>query len=80
MFALSFVDLEIPVSGIPITVCNPRGVSIPAAAESNRLATMADGWNPVAVPVEGMKQMFDGVREMAKRAGRDPNSLRAPDP
>jgi probable F420-dependent oxidoreductase len=41
-----------------------------------RLATMADGWNPVAIPVEGMKQMFDGAREMAKAAGRDPDALK----
>lgn len=40
-----------------------------------RLATMADGWNPVAVPVAGMDQMFKGVQQMAKDAGRDPASL-----
>jgi probable F420-dependent oxidoreductase len=46
-----------------------------APAALKRLATMADGWNPVAIPVDGMKQMFDSVREMAKAAGRDPDSL-----
>ncbi len=40
-----------------------------------RLATMADGWNPVAIPVAGMTQMFGAVRQMAKEAGRDPSSL-----
>ena len=40
-----------------------------------RLATMADGWNPVAIPVAGMAQMFAGVKQMAKEAGRDPASL-----
>lgn len=40
-----------------------------------RLATMADGWNPVAVPIEGMKQMFGAVKDMAKQAGRDPSKL-----
>jgi probable F420-dependent oxidoreductase len=40
-----------------------------------RLATAADGWNPVAIPVEGMKQMFAGIKQMAKEAGRDPSSL-----
>ena len=40
-----------------------------------RLATMADGWNPVAVPVAGMDQMFKGIQQMAKDAGRDPASL-----
>jgi probable F420-dependent oxidoreductase len=40
-----------------------------------RLATMADGWNPVGVPVEGMAQMFAGIQQMGKAAGRDPSSL-----
>ena len=41
-----------------------------------RLATMADGWNAVAIPVEGMTQIFGGIKEMAKQAGRDPSSLK----
>jgi len=40
-----------------------------------RLATMADGWNPVAIPVAGMAQMFQGIQQMAKAAGRDPAKL-----
>ena len=40
-----------------------------------RVATVADGWNPVAIPVEGMRQMFAGIQEMAKAAGRDPSEL-----
>jgi alkanesulfonate monooxygenase SsuD/methylene tetrahydromethanopterin reductase-like flavin-dependent oxidoreductase (luciferase family) len=40
-----------------------------------RLATIADGWNPVAIPVAGMAQMFGAVQQMAKEAGRDPSSL-----
>ena len=41
-----------------------------------RIATMADGWLPVAVPVDGMKQMFDGIRGMAKEAGRNPDEVK----
>jgi probable F420-dependent oxidoreductase len=41
-----------------------------------RVATMADGWNPTGVPVEGMQQMFAGIRQMAEAAGRDPNELK----
>jgi alkanesulfonate monooxygenase SsuD/methylene tetrahydromethanopterin reductase-like flavin-dependent oxidoreductase (luciferase family) len=41
-----------------------------------RLATMADGWNPVAIPIPGMTQMFWAVQQMAKEAGRDPSSRR----
>ena len=47
-----------------------------APAALKRLATMADGWNPVAVPVAGMTQMFGAIQQMAKEAGRDPSSLK----
>jgi len=40
-----------------------------------RLATLADGWNPTGVPVEGMAQMFGAIQQMAREAGRDPASL-----
>ena len=40
-----------------------------------RLATMAEGWNPVMVPPAGMAQMFDGIKQMAAAAGRDPSAL-----
>ena len=41
-----------------------------------RVATMADGWNPVSIPAEGMAQMLGSIKQMAKEAGRDPSSLR----
>src|SRR5689334_12769570 len=41
-----------------------------------RLATLADGWNPVAIPAQGMAQMFGMIQNMAKEAGRDPASLK----
>jgi alkanesulfonate monooxygenase SsuD/methylene tetrahydromethanopterin reductase-like flavin-dependent oxidoreductase (luciferase family) len=46
-----------------------------APAALKRLARMANGWNPVGIPVEGMAQMFAGIQQMAKEAGRDPASL-----
>jgi probable F420-dependent oxidoreductase len=46
-----------------------------APAALARIARLADGWNPVAIPVDGMKQMFEGVKEMAKGSGRDPSKL-----
>jgi probable F420-dependent oxidoreductase len=46
-----------------------------APAALQRLAKMADGWNPVAVPATGMAQMFQGIQQMAKAAGRDPSEL-----
>jgi len=47
-----------------------------APAALKRVATMADGWNPVAIPPDGMAQMFGSIQQMAKEAGRDPSSLR----
>jgi len=41
----------------------------------NRLAKLADGWNPTGIPVDGMAQMFSSIKQMAKEAGRDPASL-----
>jgi probable F420-dependent oxidoreductase len=41
-----------------------------------RLAEQADGWNPVGVSAEGMAQMFAGIKQLAKAAGRDPSSLK----
>ena len=41
-----------------------------------RVATMADGWNPVAIPPDGMAQMFRSIQQIAKESGRDPSSLR----
>ena len=40
-----------------------------------RVARLGDGWNPTAIPVEGMAQMFASIKEMAKEAGRDASSL-----
>jgi probable F420-dependent oxidoreductase len=40
-----------------------------------RVATVADGWNPVAIPIDGMVQMFGAVKDMAKQAGRDPSKI-----
>ena len=70
---------------VPKSYINPKPVQQPhppiylaafAPPALKRLATMADGWNPVAIPVEGMAQMFDAVKQMAKDAGRDPSSLK----
>jgi probable F420-dependent oxidoreductase len=40
-----------------------------------RLAKFADGWNPVAIPLDGMAQMFGSIKQMAKDAGRDPSRI-----
>ncbi|HEY8598133.1 MAG TPA: LLM class F420-dependent oxidoreductase [Thermomicrobiales bacterium] len=40
-----------------------------------RAATLADGWNPAGIPVEGMAQMSAALHAMARDAGRDPDDL-----
>ena len=40
-----------------------------------RVALEADGWNPAGLPVAAMKAMFHSIREMAAKAGRDPDRL-----
>jgi probable F420-dependent oxidoreductase len=41
---------------------------VPAAAE--RTARLANGWNPVFLPLDAMKQMMDAIKKMAIEAGR----------
>jgi probable F420-dependent oxidoreductase len=69
---------------VPKSYISPKPVQQPhppiylaafAPAAMNRLARLADGWNPVAIPVDGMVQMFGAIQQMAKDAGRDPASL-----
>jgi len=69
---------------LPKSYINPKPVQKPhppiylaafAPPAMKRLATMADGWNPVAIPAAGMAQMFAGIKQMAKEAGRDPSTL-----
>ena len=70
---------------IPKSIIQPKPVQKPhppiylasfSEAALKRVARLADGWNPVGIPVDGMGQMFQGVKEMAKAEGRDPSSLR----
>lgn len=41
-----------------------------APASMQRTAAHADGWNPVGVPLAGMKEMFAGMKQMRQAAGR----------
>jgi probable F420-dependent oxidoreductase len=69
---------------VPESVINAKPVQKPhppiymaafAPAALKRVATMADGWNPVGIPPAGMQQMFASIKQMAKEAGRDPGKL-----
>jgi alkanesulfonate monooxygenase SsuD/methylene tetrahydromethanopterin reductase-like flavin-dependent oxidoreductase (luciferase family) len=49
------------------------GAFVPRALR--RLAKYADGWNPVAIPLDGMVQMFESIKQLAREAGRDPSRI-----
>ena len=40
-----------------------------------RVAKEANGWFPVGVPLTAVAQMFEGIKGMAREAGRDPAAL-----
>jgi probable F420-dependent oxidoreductase len=66
----SYVDLK------PVQKPHPPiylAAFVPAALQ--RVARLANGWNPTAIPVDGMAQMFSSIKKMAADAGRDPASL-----
>ncbi|HEV8720333.1 MAG TPA: LLM class flavin-dependent oxidoreductase [Candidatus Binatia bacterium] len=46
-----------------------------APAALKRAATLANGWMPVGIPLDAMAAMIAQLRQMAKDAGRDPQSL-----
>ena len=66
----SYIDLK------PIQKPHPpiyMGAFVPAAL--NRVARLADGWNPILLPMPVMAQVFEGIKQTAKDAGRDPASI-----
>ena len=66
----SYIDLK------PVQQPHPKiYLAAFAPAALNRVARLADGWNPTAIPVEGMSQMFSSIKIMAKEAGRDPAAI-----
>src|SRR6266481_7871471 len=40
-----------------------------------RVAAEANGWFPVGIPLSGIGPIFEGIKGMAKDAGRDPSAL-----
>jgi alkanesulfonate monooxygenase SsuD/methylene tetrahydromethanopterin reductase-like flavin-dependent oxidoreductase (luciferase family) len=40
-----------------------------------RTGREANGWNPVFLPIDAMRQMMEAVRAAAREAGRDPASI-----
>jgi probable F420-dependent oxidoreductase len=46
-----------------------------APAALNRAATLANGWMPVGIPLDGMRAMIPQMRQLAKAVARNPDSL-----
>lgn len=70
---------------VPKSIIQPKPVQKPhppiyLAATSpsalKRAATLADGWNPVAVPIDGLKQMTSQLKNMVRDAGRKPEDFK----
>ena len=69
---------------IPRSIIGPKPVQKPhppiylaafTPSALRRAATLADGWNPVGLPFDGMAQMVESLRTMARAAGRAPDRL-----
>ena len=69
---------------VPESIIQPKPVQKPhppiymaayAPGALKRVATLANGWNPAGVPVDGMTQMMAQIRSMAQAGGRDPAAI-----
>src|SRR5437870_2038934 len=78
------VDFQGKYYRIPKSVIGPKPVQKPhppiymaayAPSALKRVATEANGWFPVGIPLGGIGPMFEGIKDMAKDAGRDPSAL-----
>jgi probable F420-dependent oxidoreductase len=78
------VDFQGKYYRIPKSFIGPQPVQKPhppiymaafTPSALNRVATEADGWFPVGIPLSGVGAMFDEIKTMAKNAGRDPAAL-----
>jgi len=69
---------------LPRSIIQPKPVQKPhppiylgafSAGALKRAATVSDGWNPVFLPIEVMRQMTEALKTMAREAGRDPDQV-----
>jgi probable F420-dependent oxidoreductase len=69
---------------IPRSVIGPKPVQKPhppiymaayTPSAMKRVASEADGWFPVGIPLSGIGPMFEGIKSMAKDSGRDSSAL-----
>jgi probable F420-dependent oxidoreductase len=79
------VDFQGKYYRIPKSFIGPKPVQKPhppiymaafAPPALKRVATEANGWLPVGIPLSGgVGPMFDGIKSMATNAGRDPSAI-----
>src|SRR5437867_4937639 len=78
------VDFQGKYYRIPKSLIGPKPIQKPhppiymaafTPSALKRVATKANGWFPVGIPLSGVGPMFDGIKGMAKDAGRDPSAL-----
>ncbi len=69
---------------VPRSIIQPKPVQKPhppiylaayAPSALKRAATLANGIHPVALSLDGLKQLMDSVKSMAEAAGRDPSTV-----
>jgi len=69
---------------IPKSIIQPKPVQKPhppiylaafSPSALRRAATLANGWNPVGLPPDVLKQMMTGLKSMAQAAKRDPSTV-----
>ena len=69
---------------IPKSIIQPKPVQKPhppiylaayAPSSLKRVVKLANGWNPAGIPMDGMAQMYDGLKEMAKAEGRESSPI-----
>ncbi len=69
---------------IPASIIGPKPAQHPhppiymaayVPSALNRVARHADGWFPVGIPLGAVSEMMDGIRGMAREAGRDGDSI-----
>ncbi len=69
---------------VPKSIIQPKPVQKPhppiylaayAPSSLKRVAKLANGWNPAGIPMDGMAQMFEGLKEMAKAEGRESSPI-----
>lgn len=69
---------------IPKSIIDPKPVQKPhppiymaayTPSAMKRVATEANGWFPVGIPLSGIGAMFEGIKAMSKEAGRNSSAL-----